>query len=144
MLCIKQLWDHVTNKSLYQLTGPLHENIRKRQLKFTGHCIRMLTDESANCVFIYESKIKSSLWPAKEDMSKSNIVQHSTFWHWMPTKYERWRWYIYEEQTFCRVYEEKASEPIFSVMMMNDDENNNDADMRSYKYSNYKWGICMK
>ena len=59
MLGIKQSIDHVTNQSLYQLTGqvPLHE----RQLKFTGHCIRMPTDEPTNRFVIYESRIKSSL-----------------------------------------------------------------------------------
>ena len=65
MLGIKQSRDHVTNQSLYQLTGqvPLRETIRERQLKFTGHCIRMPKDEPANRFVIYESRIKSSLRP---------------------------------------------------------------------------------
>ena len=65
MLGIKQSRNHVTNQSLYQLTGqvPLRETIRERQLKFTGHCIRMPKDEPANRFFIYESRIKSSLRP---------------------------------------------------------------------------------
>ena len=63
MLDIKQSRDHVTNQSLYHLTGqaPLCETIRERQLKFTGHCIRMPTDEPANRFVIYESKIRASL-----------------------------------------------------------------------------------
>ena len=63
MLDIKQSWEQVTNKSLYQLTGqvPIRETIRERQLKFTGHYIHMPTDELANCFVIYESKIRSSL-----------------------------------------------------------------------------------
>ena len=61
----KQSRDHVTNQSLYQLTGqvPLRQTICERQLKFTGHCIRMPTDEPANRFVIYESRIKSSLRP---------------------------------------------------------------------------------
>ena len=63
--CIKQFKDNLTNKSLYQLTGqiPLCETMRERQLKFTGSCIRMPTDEPAYCFFIYESRIRSSLRP---------------------------------------------------------------------------------
>ena len=67
MLGIKQSREHMTNQSLYQLTGqvPIREtiHIRERQLKFTGHCIRMPTDEPANRFVIYESRIKSSLRP---------------------------------------------------------------------------------
>ena len=50
MLGIKKSRDHETNQSLYQLTGqvPLHETIRERQLKFTGHCITMPANEPAN------------------------------------------------------------------------------------------------
>ena len=50
ILSIKQFRDHVTNESLYHPTGqaPLCE----RQLKFTGHCIRIPT--YANRFFIYE------------------------------------------------------------------------------------------
>ena len=65
MLGIKQSRDHVTNQSLYQLTGqvPLRETIRERQLKFIGHCIRMPKDELANRFVIYESRIRSSFRP---------------------------------------------------------------------------------
>ena len=40
ILGIKQSRDHMTNQSLYQLTGQvsLRETIRERQPKFTGHC----------------------------------------------------------------------------------------------------------
>ena len=58
MLGIKQSRDHVTKQSMYQLTG--QEPIRERQLKFTGHCIRMPKDEPANQFVIYESMIESS------------------------------------------------------------------------------------
>ena len=65
MLGIRQYRDHVTNQSLYQLTGqvPLRETIHKRKLKFTGHCIRMLKEVPADRFVIYESRIKSSLRP---------------------------------------------------------------------------------
>ena len=43
MLGIKQSRDHVTNQSMYQPTGQVP--IRERQIKFTGHCILMPTDE---------------------------------------------------------------------------------------------------
>ena len=46
MLGIKQSRDHLTNQSLYQV--PRRETIHERQLKFTGHYIRMPTDEPAN------------------------------------------------------------------------------------------------
>jgi hypothetical protein len=49
----------VKNQSLYQITGQV--TIRERQLKFTGHCIRMPTDQLTNQFVIYESKIWSSL-----------------------------------------------------------------------------------
>ena len=42
---IQQSRNHVTNQSLYQITDQV--KIRERQLKFTGHCIRMPTDEPA-------------------------------------------------------------------------------------------------
>ena len=63
MLDIKQSRDNVTNQGLYQRTGqvPLGETIRERQIKFTGHCIRIPTNEPANRFDIYESRIKSSL-----------------------------------------------------------------------------------
>ena len=61
----KQSRHHVTNKSLYQLTDQvsLRETISKCQIKFTGYCICIPTDELANRFVIYESKIRSSLRP---------------------------------------------------------------------------------
>ena len=81
MLSIKQSRDHVTNQSLYQVTGqvPLHETIRERQLKFTGHCIRMPTDEPANRFFIYESRIKSSLRPGAPRTTYLKISHDKSF-----------------------------------------------------------------
>ena len=65
ILGIKQSRDHLTNQSLYQLTGQvtLCKTICERNLKFTRHCNRMSTDEPSNRFFIYESRIKSSLRP---------------------------------------------------------------------------------
>ena len=61
MLGIKQSRDHVTNESLYHPTSQVP--VGERKLKFTGHFIRMPTNEPANCFVIYESKIRSSLRP---------------------------------------------------------------------------------
>ena len=60
MLGIKQSQN---NDNLYILTG--QATLCERQLKFTGHCIRMVmsTDEPDNIFVISESKIKSSLRP---------------------------------------------------------------------------------
>ena len=61
MLDIKQCRDHVKNQSLYHLTD--QAPLRERQLKFTGHCICMPTDEPDNRFIIYEFKIRSSFRP---------------------------------------------------------------------------------
>ena len=55
----------MTNLILYQLTGQvlLREMFRERKLKFTGHCIRITKDETANRFVIYESRIISSFRP---------------------------------------------------------------------------------
>ena len=56
MVAIKQSQDHVTNERLYQGVNqvPIREMIRERQLKFTGPCIRMPTDEQINRFVLYE------------------------------------------------------------------------------------------
>ena len=79
ILGIKQSRDHVTNQSLYHLTdqAPLRETIRERQLKFTGHLIRMTTDEPANRFFIYESKIRSSILPGSS--IRSSVRSRTTY-----------------------------------------------------------------
>jgi len=60
MLGIRQAEAHLTNKTLYELAGqqPVSNEIRKRQLKFIGHCLRMKPDEPANIYALYESKVK--------------------------------------------------------------------------------------
>ena len=72
----------MTNQSLYKLTEqvPLRKTIRERQLKFTGHCIRMPTYEPANQFVIYESRIKFFLRPgalrtAYRNQISSHILQ---------------------------------------------------------------------
>ena len=40
--------------------------IRERQLNFTGHCIRMPTDEPINRFFLYESKVRPSIRPGAQ------------------------------------------------------------------------------
>ena len=62
MLCIDQKNEHVTNEELYKRVDqlPISATIRKRQLQFTGHCIRMPEDESINRFILYESRIKTN------------------------------------------------------------------------------------
>jgi hypothetical protein len=60
MLGINQKKDRLTNVELYKRAGnqrPVHEIIRERQLKFTGHCLRLQTEEPANLYMLYEYKI---------------------------------------------------------------------------------------
>src|SRR5271154_6806012 len=61
MLGIQQKDDHVLNDDLYQRVGrrPISEQIRHRQLKFTGHCLRMPDNEPAHIYALYESDIKT-------------------------------------------------------------------------------------
>ena len=59
ILGINHFQDHVTNESLYHLTG--QAPLRELQLKFTCHYIRIPTYEPDNRFVIYESKIRSSL-----------------------------------------------------------------------------------
>ncbi len=55
--------NHMTNDELYKIVQQttIRETIRARQLKFTGHCLRMASDEPAHRFVLYESKIKPSL-----------------------------------------------------------------------------------
>jgi hypothetical protein len=57
--------NHMTNDELYKRVEQttIRETIRARQLKFTGHCLRMATEEPAHRFVLYESKIKPSLRP---------------------------------------------------------------------------------
>ena len=79
MLGIKQSRDHVTNERLYQRVNqvPVREMIRERQLKFTGHCIRMPTDEPINRFVLYESKVRPSLRPGAQTRTyRQQISSH--------------------------------------------------------------------
>ena len=80
MLGIKQSRNHVTNQIIGQVK--IHQTTRVSQLKFTGHCIRMPTDEPANRYVIYESSIRaiSSTRSTKNDLNQSNFVENSTNW----------------------------------------------------------------
>jgi len=55
ILGIRQSEAHMTNDELYKLAGaqPISSTIRQRQLKFTGHCLRMNIDEPANIYVLY-------------------------------------------------------------------------------------------
>ena len=51
--------------------------IRARQLKFTGHCLRMAADEPAHRFVLYESKVKSSkifVAVRQENISTANNI----------------------------------------------------------------------
>ena len=78
MLGIKQSRDHVTNETLHHLTGQVP--LRERQLKFTGHCIRMPTYEPANRFLSYESKTKSSLRPDVPKKKYNSIKSNRKFY----------------------------------------------------------------
>ena len=59
MFNIKQAEEHVSNQELYRRTGqrPVREIVRVRQLKFTGHCLRMNKEEYANIYALYKSEV---------------------------------------------------------------------------------------
>ncbi len=59
MLGLRQSETHTTNEELYQLAGarPITSIVRERQLQFTGHCLRMKSDEPANIYAPYTSSI---------------------------------------------------------------------------------------
>jgi ribosomal 50S subunit-associated protein YjgA (DUF615 family) len=61
MLNVKQAEAHMTNEELYKRAGqqPIAEEIRKRQLSFIGHILRMKPDEPANIYALYVSKVRS-------------------------------------------------------------------------------------
>jgi hypothetical protein len=56
ILGIRQSETHWTNEKLYKevKSEPITAAIRIRQLKFTGHCLRMNNDELANKYVLYE------------------------------------------------------------------------------------------
>jgi hypothetical protein len=62
MFGIRQSEVHMTNKELYAFTEQQEtsKEIRRRQLKFIGHILRMPTNEPANTYALYKSEIKTS------------------------------------------------------------------------------------
>ena len=60
MLGITQSDTHMSNETLYSIINsePIRTTINQRQMSFTGHCLRMETDEPANIYALYESKVK--------------------------------------------------------------------------------------
>lgn len=59
MLGIRQADAHMTNEELYRLTKqrPVSVTIRKRQLEFVGHCLRMEENEPPHIYAIYHSEV---------------------------------------------------------------------------------------
>ena len=60
MLGIKQAEIHMKNDQLYKkvLQRPIRDQIRERQLEFTGHCLRMNKEEPANIAILCKSEIQ--------------------------------------------------------------------------------------
>ncbi|CAF1058139.1 unnamed protein product [Brachionus calyciflorus] len=56
---VKQSETHMTNEELYRKVQQrqIIEEIRKRKLKFVGHCLRMPPEEPANIYALYQAKI---------------------------------------------------------------------------------------
>ena len=50
----------MTNEDLYKMVKqkPIAQEIRKRQLQFIGHCLRMPSKEPANIYALYQSKVR--------------------------------------------------------------------------------------
>ena len=67
MLGINQKQDHVSNEDLYKRVRqePISDTIDLRQIQFTGHCLRMATDEPVHRFLFYESNIKDRLRQGK-------------------------------------------------------------------------------
>ena len=65
---IKKSRDYFTNERVYQRVNQvlIREMIRKRQLKFTDHCIRMPTHEPINLFVLDESKVRPSFRPVAQ------------------------------------------------------------------------------
>ncbi|CAF0725250.1 unnamed protein product [Brachionus calyciflorus] len=57
---IKQSESHKTNEQIYAIVNqiPITEKLRKRQLEFIGHCLRMPPEEPANIYALYQSRVR--------------------------------------------------------------------------------------
>ena len=62
MLGVSQAETHMTNIELYNAVKqqPLSLEIRKRQLSFVGHCLRMTEDEPARIYSLYQSNVRET------------------------------------------------------------------------------------
>ncbi|CAF0934207.1 unnamed protein product [Brachionus calyciflorus] len=60
MCGIKQPETDLTNEELYKIVNqrPFTEELRKRQLKFIGHCLRTSPNEPKNIYVFYQSKVR--------------------------------------------------------------------------------------
>ncbi len=86
MLGINQKKDRLTNVELYKRVGhqrPVHEIVRERQLRFTGHCLRLPAEKPANLYMLYEYKINTKPklgWPRHTFLKQiSNYLVWSAF-----------------------------------------------------------------
>ena len=62
ILGVKQVEVHMKNDELYKKVSqyPIRDQIRERQLKFTGHCLRMDKEELAYIYIFYKSEIRQN------------------------------------------------------------------------------------
>ena len=53
---------HMKNNELYKKVSqrPIRDQIRERQIKFTGHCLRMDKEELPNIYILYKSDIRQN------------------------------------------------------------------------------------
>ena len=65
MLGITRSDTHMSNDTLYSIINadPIRTTINQRQMSFTGHCLRMETDEPDNMYVLYESKVNPTNRP---------------------------------------------------------------------------------
>ena len=78
MMDINQAEAHMTNEDLYKSTGqvPISEIIKRRQLQFIGHCLRMETSEPANIYALYKSEISSNRRGKPRLSYRDKVYQH--------------------------------------------------------------------
>ena len=62
ILGVRQAEVHMKNDELYKKVSqrPIRDQIRERQLKFTGHCLRMDKEELPNIYILYKSEIRQN------------------------------------------------------------------------------------
>ena len=75
ILGFKQVEVHMKNDELYKKVSqyPIRDQIRVRQLKFTGHCLRMDKEELAFIYIFYKSEIRQNKRQSKHELPRPNF-----------------------------------------------------------------------